>query len=643
MPIVLGIHNGHHASCAVVRDGILVAAIEQERLTRIKGDGADGLTNRLPVNECLAAAGTRLEDVDMIVSSFQSMSPGGVGLQRQLAEPGFDLFDPFDIRHRVISHHYAHALSALGCSGYARAAAIVMDLAGSTTVDGQDFALGFSEFHERVTGMRQAGRTRTECVSIYDIDERAAILKHREFCIPHNTPEIFVNSLGSLYDNAARAVFDKENAHGQLMALASMGGMTSSPARIDDMVEIRDDAAAVQFRNDWQDGFAVHANDLDNIALAHAVQATTEAVTLHYARLARRLCRADRLVAAGGIFLNILANTAIEDSGIAEGFYVPSAPHDAGISIGCAFHGWRQLARSHRLPTGTTGPASDRLGTAYPSSRVEAALASRRHLVFAEPADTANIAARLHAGGIVARCVGRAEFGPRALGGRSLLASPCHAGSKMKLNNIKSRQPWRPVAPVVAADDLKRFFSGPTVSPYMNRAHLLAPEHREALPALEHPDGSSRAQTLAEDDDPALFELLQEFERLSGYPVLVNTSFNGPGEPIIETPEEALAFFLAHEEIDCLILGDQLVGRIEHPRIDGLVFPTDAIVSLLDVSGNPRAFVVRGAHSMEVPLALLDYVRARPETSPGPEPSPALRTVLTRALQLELLVPDVDQ
>lgn len=640
MPTVLGIHNGHHASCAVVRDGVLVAAIEQERLTRVKGDGADGLTNRLPIFECLGAAGTSLEEVDLIVSSFQSMSPGGVGLQRPLSEPGFDLFDPFDARHHVISHHYAHALSALGSSGYTQAAAIVCDLAGSTTVDGQDFVIGFAEFHARVTGMRHGRETRTECVSIYDIDDHAVVLKHREYCIPHNTPEVFVCSLGSLYDNAARAVFDKENAHGQLMALASMGETKPTVAQIEDIVEFRADMDAVHFLNDWQSRFEVSANDLDNIGLACVVQSTTEIVTLHYARLAKQLCQGSRLVAAGGVFLNIVANTVIETSGIFDSFYVPSAPHDAGASIGCAFHGWRQLAKRRGRPSTAVGPASDRLGIEYSSARIDLAIASRSHVVFAERADTKDIAARLHAGQILARCVGRAEFGPRALGGRSLLASPTHASSKSRLNKIKSRQPWRPVAPIVTTNALRLFFHGPADSPYMNRAHFIKAEHREALPALVHPDGSSRAQTLNAEDDPALFAILLAFEQLSGYPILVNTSLNGPGEPIVETPEQALDFFLSHDEVDCLILGDHLVQRIEEPCIDDLKFPHDAIVSLLDVSGLARAIVVRGAHSMEVPMTLLEFIHATQEAKLSVVPSADLRLALTRALRLELLVPN---
>ncbi|NJK32239.1 MAG: hypothetical protein HC927_07430 [Deltaproteobacteria bacterium] len=162
MPVSLGIHNGHHAACAVVRDGVLVAAIEQERMTRRKADGYEGLSGRLPIHECLAVAGLTLAEVDVIVSSFQAVGPGGAGLRRPLVEPGFERFDPHDPRHRVISHHQAHALSALGSSGFRGAAIVVCDLAGSTTKDGLDFACSFGEFERSVTSLDHAAETRTD-------------------------------------------------------------------------------------------------------------------------------------------------------------------------------------------------------------------------------------------------------------------------------------------------------------------------------------------------------------------------------------------------------------------------------------------------------------------------------------------------
>ena len=141
MSYSLGIHIGHDASCAVVSDGCVIAAVAQERFTRRKYDGEQALSNRLPVKACLDAANLTLNDISIIVSSFQSAAPGGVGLQYPLVEPSFSLFDPNDKRHFVASHHLAHAFSAFGCSGFEHAAVLVCDQAGSSTIDGKDYFL----------------------------------------------------------------------------------------------------------------------------------------------------------------------------------------------------------------------------------------------------------------------------------------------------------------------------------------------------------------------------------------------------------------------------------------------------------------------------------------------------------------------
>ena len=229
MPLVLGIHHGHHASCALVRDGKLVAAIEQERVTRAKADGQEGLSNRLPVHACLQAAGASLADVDLIVSSFQAATAGGVGFHRPLVERGFDLFDPFDDRHLVVSHHLAHGLSALHASGFREAAVLISDLAGSTTCDGADFVKPFRTFAAELQSLAEPAKLRTECLSIYEADLSTFTLKHREYCVPHTTPDVFVHSAASLYDNVSRMVFGVENAHGRLMALAAMAPPQASP------------------------------------------------------------------------------------------------------------------------------------------------------------------------------------------------------------------------------------------------------------------------------------------------------------------------------------------------------------------------------------------------------------------------------
>jgi carbamoyltransferase len=552
--VALGLQVVHDAACAVVVDGELVAAVAQERFSRRKHDGDEMLSHRMPIRQCLDAAGVGMDDVDIIVSSWQSASPGGFGLHRPLLDPEFDAFDPYDKRHRVISHHLAHAWSAFGTSSLDQCAVLVCDLAGSTTTDGADFVLPFDEWVPGLISARLPVLVRTECLSIYRAGPAGLRLLDREYCVPHNAPRTFVFSVASLYENVSRRIFGGDDCHGQTMALAGL----DSPVRADrltgdDLVAI--EGSRVRFPNDWQHRVDWQAGDAELIELAAACQDATERALLAYARRAAELTELPDLAVAGGSFLNIPANTRICSSGLFSTYHVPSAPHDSGIAIGCAYAGHFTLGNG-----GRRAPSSDRLGIRYDAACRAAALAAVTELVIQEPASADRIAADLARGDIVARWSGRAEFGPRALGGRSLLASPTFAASKDRLNRIKGRQAWRPVAPVVPLDRLQDFFNGPA-SPYMSYTHTLRAGLSSELPALAHPDGTTRAQSLAPGEDCALADLLYEFEKLTSYPILCNTSLNGPNEPMVETPAQAIGFFLAHEEVASLLLQDVLVRR----------------------------------------------------------------------------------
>lgn len=602
MRTVLGIHLGHHSSCAVVKDGKIAAALQQERMTRVKHDGQEGLSNRLPIRETLQAASTSIEDVDLIVSSFQAASPGGIGLHRPLVHAGFDIFDPADSRHMTVSHHLAHGLSALVPSGFDDAAVLVCDLAGSTTLDGKDFLIQFTEFRQRMASMAYAETTQTECLSIYRHDQGELHLAHRESCVPHNAPDVFIQNTASLYDNAARMIFQSENAHGQMMALAAFGDPGQSPVAPEDMVQISD-SVRVRFRNDWQARVVPAPDALANAPFAAAVQKAFERALLAHARQAKELTGASALVAAGGVFLNILGNSLIIDSELFQRYYVPSSPHDAGISIGCAFAGWRLIGprEAVTLASQKPVPAPDRLGPACLPAECRAAIREQSQLVtVSERTSPETMAELLRDGKIIARCAGRSEFGPRALGGRSLLGSPLLPDMKDRLNAIKGRQAWRPVAPVIPEERCASFFDGPPVSPYMNFVHVVKPEHQAALAALAHADRTTRAQTLRADEDPFLHDVLGAFGDLTGYPILVNTSLNGPGEPIVQTEGEAIDFLLTHPGVDLLALDDILVRRASRPEVALLRLAPDTLVTVIYPAGRKRVLLVRRGVSCEI-------------------------------------------
>lgn len=564
MSLILGIHVGHHASCTVVQDGNLIAAIQLERLTRRKHHSVLTLSNDLPVAQALAAAGVNIEDVDLIVSSFQGIAQGGFGLHQPLISPGFTLFDPFDPRHYVISHHLAHAHCAAAYAPDGSLAILVSDYAGSSTVNGDDFALPFAEWYAGLIRDTQPIKLKTECLSIYSVDETGFSLHHREFRDAHVAPESAVCSVASLYENITSALLSGHNQHGSLMALAAYGALLAPDDDPGPFLTINGDE--VQYRNDWQhkihDTFVAPLKGSQNgiehskaARLAWLCQDATEEALLAYARKAKQVSGSPALAVAGGTFLNILANTRIANSGLYDMVYVPSAPNDAGIAIGCAMWGARKVGSvPHQIVT-------DRLGQRH---QIETAMpvwmASFAQSTRVSPRE---VAEKLASGWIVARFAGRAEFGPRALGGRSLLGSPLLDANKTRLNNIKGRQQWRPVAPIVIEKELHRFFDGPGYSPWMTFSHTIRPEHQPNLPALHHPDRSTRCQSHRPEQDPWLDEILKQFGDLSGYPILLNTSLNGPDEPIIERPQEAIKWFLLHPDVDALLLDDLLITRLD--------------------------------------------------------------------------------
>ncbi|MFF1341932.1 carbamoyltransferase C-terminal domain-containing protein [Streptomyces sp. NPDC058290] len=574
MTTVLGIHCGHESSCSVVRDGQLLSAVQQERVTRRKYDGQEFLSDRLPIREVLRLAGTTIDEVDVIVSSFQAAGPSGVGLQRPLVASAFSAFDPFDPRHHVVSHHLAHAASAVYPSGLAAAAVLVSDSAGTTSWDGKDFYEPFADFHARYyADVDPAGRAVfTEMRSVYSFADGRFTLLDRAYSTPHNQPDVFVQSEAGLFDNVSRYVFRAEHAHGQLMALAGLP--PTGPVRLTG-ADIVTQEGPPRLKNGWQliDG-PVGGDPVDSADLAAAVQDAFTRLLTHHAQRAVDLAGTPNLCCAGGVFLNLTANSAIAALPGVRDMYVPSCPHDAGISVGAAFLGW---ARRQPGRTVTTRIRNDFLGR--PAEPVTPELAAEYGCVpvpvtagvrgaeatAGAPAeagavsDLTRAAAGIIAGGaVVARFAGRAEFGPRALGNRSLICHPVACSdARAKLNRLKRRQDWRPVAPIVRAQDLDTYFHGPAESPFMNFNFEVREEYRELLAEALHADGTARVQTVTPDCNPAVHELLTAIAGLGLPPILINTSLNGPAQPIIDSAADVLEF-VRHPVVDYL-LGDDFL------------------------------------------------------------------------------------
>jgi carbamoyltransferase len=260
------------------------------------------------------------------------------------------------------------------------------------------------------------------------------------------------------------------------------------------------------------------------------------------------------LVMAGGVALNCVANSRLWNEGPFERIWVQPASGDSGTALGAAMHVADELGDTVAPMPGAA------LGRGWSDEALERCLRTAG-LAFERPHDIADLVAHaLAENGVVAWFQGRSEFGPRALGHRSLLADPRRPGNLEKLNDIKGREQFRPVAPMVAAERAAAIFAGPLPSPYMLFTHRVRPGWRDRIPAVVHVDGTARVQTVDRDSEPLVARMLERFEALTGVPVVVNTSLNTAGRPMVDDPRDALECF-GSAPVDLLAIGPFALRR----------------------------------------------------------------------------------
>ncbi|MEV4008336.1 carbamoyltransferase C-terminal domain-containing protein [Actinomadura sp. NPDC049753] len=544
---VLGINAiFHDPAAALVSDGTVVAAAEEERFSRRKHGKRPVPFSAWEVPEqaarwCLEEAGLEPGDLDAVAYSYDP----------ELAEPGLDghdaqwerlrtLYarrapnflatalpglDPGIVRY--VPHHVAHAASAaLAAPGPGEGDVLVLD--------------GRGESHSHLAGTYEAG-------------ELTPLHAQR---LPH--------SLGLMYEDLTEHLgFLRSSDEYKVMALASYG----EPRFLDELRE--------HVRATGDGGFAVAPIDWGSLAkarrpggewtrdhadLAASVQTRLEEVLLDLAAWLHGRTGSRRLMLAGGVALNCVANSRLAETGPYDDIWVQPAAGDAGTAIGAALH----VARSGGDPLAAM-PGAD-LGRRWDDEEIAARLDTAR-IPYGRPDDlAAAVADALARDEIVAWFQGRSEFGPRALGHRSLLAHPGRAANIERLNDVKGREQFRPIAPMVALDRAPEIFEGPLPSPYMLFVHRVRPEWRERIPAVVHVDGTARVQTVDPAGEPLVARLLEEFRRRTGLPVLVNTSLNTAGRPMVDDPRDALECF-GSAPVDLLAIGPFVVRRREvHAR-----------------------------------------------------------------------------
>lgn len=575
--IVLGINSAYHESAAaVVRAGAVVAAVEEERFSRQKHGKAALVSNpdRLPeraIAWALGAAGARPEDVDAVAFGFAPRArlrnvgvdpaplgdPAGFG-----SEAGERAFEaglarlPGRLRAlgiaaplRFVPHHRAHAASAFYPSPFERAAVLVLDGIG-------EWATSWLGRGGKAAEPGGEGPAATRRLSPLARD-----------AYPH--------SIGLLWERVALHLGFSEYDAAKVMGLAALGDPGRFAAalervfRIDPEGRPRVDLALARFRARDTASLAPlfgpprrpdEPPDAPRFAdLAAALQRATEAAILACARRLARLAPERALCYAGGVALNCVANARLEREGPFEQIYIPPAPHDAGTAIGAALEVARRLGAPPR-GAAAGAPLSPFLGPAFSADEVRAAALRAGLHPEADPDAPAHAAEALAQGAIVGWFQGALEWGPRALGHRSLLADPRRPASREELNRrIKHREPFRPFGASVLEEEAAAWFElpatrDPPARELMLFAYPVRPERRAAIPAVVHRDGTCRIQTVSMRRDPRFHALIRAFAARTGVPLVLNTSFND-SEPIVCSPEEALRTAAA-ARIDVLYLGD---------------------------------------------------------------------------------------
>ncbi len=537
---VLGINAlFHDPAAALVIDGKVVAAAEEERFSRRK-HGKRPIPfsaweqPELSARWCLDQAGLTPSDLDAVAYSYDP----------ELARPAeqLGLYDPWDhLRQeyarrapeflaealpgldpdkvRFVAHHVAHAASAGPASPYPDCAVLVLDGRG-------------------------------ECAS-----HLAGRYANRELTVFGS--QSLPDSMGLFYEDLTQHLgFLRSSDEFKVMALASYG----RPRFLDQLrqyVHLDGDGGFRARPVPW--GTLVPARlpggawTQDHADAAASAQAVLEEVLLGLARWLYDRTGEDVLTLAGGVALNCVANTRLHRETPFRRIWVQPAAGDAGTALGAALHVAQQKEAVEPMPTAA-------LGRGWSDDDLRAWL-ERAAVPYEEPDDIAEtVAAELADDGIVAWFQGRSEYGPRALGHRSLLAHPGRAGNLERLNAVKGREEFRPVAPMVLAERAAELFDGPLPSPYMLFVHDVAPEWRDRVPAVVHVDGTARIQTVDRASEPLVARMIDGFERRTGLPVVVNTSLNTAGRPMVDDPRDALECF-GSAPVGLLALGPFAIRR----------------------------------------------------------------------------------
>jgi carbamoyltransferase len=575
---ILGLATMNNSAAAIFHNGVLIAAIENERLSRIKNDGAFPI---LAINECLRISNLNIKDISeiavywkpwkvgvrtsavlkkMISSNFSNLSLLKRAIKVILpsaqnkndASNWLDLFfvktilkKEFGHFNSLISfhdHHLSHQLYAEAMCDWNQFLSLSYDGGGE-------------EFSSVLTAVNNGVRTNISC---------------------HKWP----NSLGHFYSTFTGFLgFKMLEGEYKMMGLAPYGNARFVDLILENILilkkngtyelntDICDYHLALQgkFNKRMIAMFGPKRKSEDkpsknHIDLASSVQYVFELAQQNlFKSIDNSKYSYKKLVLSGGCALNVTANGKLLDKKIFHEVIIPPAPHDAGCAIGACI----ALLHSKKIPIDTNKIRNPYLGSNYTNLEIEKEIklfCNNQVKKVNSVVLTKKVASLLSQGLIVAWVQGRSEFGPRALGGRSFLADPRKDEIREEINKkIKKRELFRPFAPSVLENDVNEFFEFDQKSPYMNIVGKVRSKFKDKIPAVTHIDGTARVHTVSKEANPIYYQLLEEFKKISGIPILLNTSFNIQ-EPIVETPQQAFQSFKL-SGVDCLVVGQYLILR----------------------------------------------------------------------------------
>lgn len=640
-PWVLGLSASHNGAACLLHGDRIVAAVQEERLVGKKRARLHGARPSLAVRYCLDQGGITAADLDLVVLCAQTAAD--LPDNEITANPMLDV-EANGTPTLIISHHAGHAISAFATSGFDDAAALIVDGMGSPTSDLSD---------DEQNAVIDLGLVGGETNSIYHATgttlkalEKHMVEQGRWLNPPPDGATMpGFGSLGGLFSAAAAQIFGNSMDAGKVMGLAPYGSQTIDPG---EFFEIRDgrfvffDDVPKRFTSPerWPKAKRRYED------LACSVQNALEHALLYLVSRVRELCPSRNLVYAGGVALNSVANERIIRETDFDHVYVMPAAEDSGPAIGAAYHGLWHL-------TGAYSPRAlerDGFGTTYDAGEVSAAIERTPSVVTRQTTDAVAAAVDMLVDGkFIGWFTGPSELGPRALGQRSILCDPRQPDAKENLNaRVKHREAFRPFAPVILLEEVENWFEVDGFdprSPFMLRVLSFKEDKRDLVPAVVHVDGTGRVQTVTKEVNGDYYDLVKEFGERTGVPILLNTSLNVMGEPIVETPEDALWCLLLTQLDSCVFDGAVVTKKPGYRSLADLYpyFLVEPKAIHRPPSGDAVLFEVTtpwGAHTFglrnETTVAILDlllagamdggskadevFVRIRHKLGPLPEP-----------------------